>query len=382
VTSGLADSKDAPKQPEQPAESENYSVTIVRRRPAAPSGPRHLEVRTGTEVVQGLEFGRQANLLLLLNRDGQLRPLDVTRNATVQPISTPFEPSSHRELERALKKEFGAKFKTQRTAHYVICHNTTDAFAEETCKLVEDLYRAFTAYFGARGMGLSRPQFPMVAVAFADEAEFQKYADTEEGLQLNKVRGFYSPVTNRIYFFNSGTNSDRFSLARLQNLTTVIHEATHQIAFNTGCHRRYADTPSWLVEGLAMYFEAPEIDGKKIVWDGVGRLNQVRLRDFAEFRSKRRSADSIKSLVLNDQRFRTDSAALDAYAEAWALTYFLVNQRPAQYYKYIKSMIAKQSLQDDSDEQKLADFQAAFGRDLRQFDQSFLRYMDELNSKK
>ena len=37
---------------------------------------------------------------------------------------------------------------------------------------------------------------------------------------------------------------------------TIIHEATHQTAYNVGVHARFADQPRWLVEGLAMMFEA------------------------------------------------------------------------------------------------------------------------------
>ena len=40
---------------------------------------------------------------------------------------------------------------------------------------------------------------------------------------------------------------------------TVIHEATHQIAFNCGLHTRYADNPLWLTEGMALYFETPDL---------------------------------------------------------------------------------------------------------------------------
>src|SRR5439155_20506161 len=42
-------------------------------------------------------------------------------------------------------------------------------------------------------------------------------------------------------------------------VATIVHEATHQIAFNCGLQTRYADIPLWLCEGMAVYFEAPDL---------------------------------------------------------------------------------------------------------------------------
>ena len=36
-----------------------------------------------------------------------------------------------------------------------------------------------------------------------------------------------------------------------RNVATIIHEATHQLAYNSGMQRRYADNPMWVSEGLA-----------------------------------------------------------------------------------------------------------------------------------
>src|SRR5262249_26146628 len=153
-----------------------------------------------------------------------------------------------------------------------------ESFAREAADLIEDLYRSFTSYFGVRGMGLSKPQFPMVALIFNTESEFRNYMARSPGApRLSQVTGYYSVDTNRVAFFNAAGQGLAKSGARWQNLTTVIHEATHQIAFNSGCHRRSADNPVWLVEGLAMYFEAPQVQGKRLVWNEIGHLNKPRL---------------------------------------------------------------------------------------------------------
>jgi hypothetical protein len=343
-----------------------------------------LEVRTPERTWQGLDYGRLSNQLLLLTRDGQLQRFQLSRAVNVRGIDGEFQPVAQRVLEAELRMEFGSKFKTLRTPHYVICHNTADAFAQETGDLVEQLYRAFTAYFGGRGMGFSKPRFPMVILIFDDESQFREYiAQSPGSAELARLAGIYSVDTNRVALFNAaGRESKKYGNSRWHNLSTVIHEATHQIAFNSGCHQRYADNPVWLAEGIAMYFETPEMNGPKVSWNSVGSLNKPRIERFLTYRKKNRRPDSLKSLLTSDDRFHNEVSAADAYAESYALTYFLINQRMPQFLKYMKMMAAKPTLQQDTPEQRVADFQEAFGQNMRLLDASFLRYIDDLTGPK
>jgi hypothetical protein len=339
-----------------------------------------LEVQTAEGTWQGLHYGKFANQLLLLARDGQLQRFEIGSGVRVRELGEGFQPVTPRELEKELKKEFGTQFKTLRTPHYVLCYNTSEDYATETGELVEQLYRSFTAYFGGRGMGFAKPQFPMVVLIFDDEAGFRRYlASSPSTSNVTRVAGIYSVETNRIATYNAaGKESKKHGNTRWHNLSTVIHEATHQIAFNSGCHRRCADNPVWLVEGLAMYFETPEIQGSRIVWGTAGTLNQPRLDLFASFRKKKRAKDSLRSLVSTDDRFYSDGTAGDAYAESYAFTYFLVQQRMSQFLKYVRMMAAKPPLAQDTPERRLADFQEAFGQNLHLLEASFLRFVDEL----
>ena len=49
----------------------------------------------------------------------------------------------------------------------------------------------------------------------------------------------------------------------LRTVSTIVHEATHQIAFNCGLHTRLSDCPRWFSEGIAMYFETPDLRSAK-----------------------------------------------------------------------------------------------------------------------
>src|SRR5436190_8860041 len=69
---------------------------------------------------------------------------------------------------------------------------------------------------------------------------------------------------------------------------TMIHEATHQVAFNTGLHSRIGENPRWVVEGLATVFEAP---GVRNSGGGNGpartRINHERFMTFGDFSKSR-----------------------------------------------------------------------------------------------
>src|SRR5262245_8655813 len=168
------------------------------------NSPAVVEVKTADRELQGIDYGRMSNLMLLMTRDGQLQRFDLGHGVKVRTVTESFEPAAGRELEADLRQEFGNKFKTLRTLHYVICHDSSDAFAQETAELVEQLYRAFTAYFGGRGMGFSKPQFPLVVLIFDSEPEFREYlAHAPGSAGMGRVSGIYSIETNRVAMFNA-----------------------------------------------------------------------------------------------------------------------------------------------------------------------------------
>jgi hypothetical protein len=157
-----------------------------------------------------------------------------------------------------------------------------------------------------------------------------------------------------------------------RTVSTIVHEATHQIAFNVGLHARYSDCPRWFSEGIAMYFETPDLHSVK-GWAGVGAVNRPRLTQFQQSLAAR-PGDSLKTLLATDRRFRSPTGASDAYAEAWALTYFLLRQRPKEYVEYLTMLSAKQPLVQDGPARRLEEFEKYFGP-WKKLDNELVRYM-------
>ncbi len=124
-----------------------------------------------------------------------------------------------------------------------------------------------------------------------------------------------------------------------------------------------------------MYFETPDLRSPK-GWSGLGGVNQSRLERFRQYLDYR-PADSLETLIRDDRRFRDPKQALDTYAEAWALTHFLLQKHPKEYVSYLAMLSKKKALLEDGPERRVDQFRQAFG-ELRPLEAEFLRYMGKL----
>jgi hypothetical protein len=106
-------------------------------------------------------------------------------------------------------------------------------------------------------------------------------------------------------------------------------------------------------------------------WRGIGTVNRPRLD---RFRDSFRPGD-LEPLMLDDDRFRKADTSVDAYAGAWALTWFLMETRKQQFVRYLQSLSTKLPLSADSREQRLRDFTAAFGETPAEIEERLLRHM-------
>jgi hypothetical protein len=340
-----------------------------------------------TRVSGRLEVEAKDGGLLLLSADGELHAIQPDEIIRRTHDDEPFQPLPAEELGRKLLKKLPDGFKARSTAHYLICYNTSDAYAEWCGALFERLYRA------RKGFKLHEPEFPLVAIVFADRAAYAKYAEAELGPGAASIVGYYHMQTNRVTMYDlTGMESlrapgkSRGSAAQINQMlaqpaaeasvATIIHEATHQIAFNSGLQKRFADIPLWVSEGLAVYFETPDLQSAK-GWRNIGAVNRPRLDRFREYLTSR-NGNSLQTLSMDDQRFRDTRQALDAYAEAWALNYYLLRQKPREYVAYLKSLSEKPAMVYDGPETRLAEFQAAFGKDLSKLDAELLRTMQKV----
>ncbi len=306
--------------------------------------------------------------LLLEDRQGVLWPITASQTPVTESLEAPFTTMTADELTTSLQAEFGEGFEVVRTPHYLICTNAGIGYGEWCGQLFERLHTGFQKFWKDRLPGLEAPDRPLVAIAFATQKEYQAFQITDAGGVVGAAQGYYSARTNRMVLFDpspSGTGQNR-TAAEIQkealrnpgNIATVIHEAVHQLSFNIGLQTRYADNPVWFSEGLAMYFETPDLEARS-GWRTIGQINPVRL-DRYRVLARQRSPE-IRSLLSTDDRFRDPQLAVDAYAEAWALHFFLIRTQKEKYNNYLGQLTAKPPMKWDTPAQRIADFESAFG---------------------
>jgi Protein of unknown function (DUF1570) len=359
-----------------------------------PSADRVEEVQFFHNGRRQTETGRiisepQDGGLLLQTPDGMLWSIERRDLFSRRLLEMPFTPLTADELGERLVAQMPPGFRIYTTPHYVVCYNTSREYAQWTSSLLERLYKAFTSYWKQKGLDVREPEFPLPVLVFADRSSYDAAAREDLPGGTGSIVGFYSLRSNRTNMFDltgaeavRGAGARRGSMKEITQLlsqpaavplvATVVHEATHQIAFNCGLQTRYADIPLWQCEGMAVYFEAPDLASTR-GWRGIGKVNYPRLETFRR-NLPRWNDRSLPSLLADSRRFRDPRTASDAYADAWALNYYLIKYRPDAYAGYLKMLAEKRPLVEDDSQTRLAEFREHFG-DLRSLEQDFLKQM-------
>ena len=125
-----------------------------------------------------------------------------------------------------------------------------------------------------------------------------------------------------------------------------------------------------------MFFETPDRRNPR-AWRAVGSVNQVNLRRWMQY-FPRRPNDSLVTLLADDMRYRNPSEATAAYAEGWALTYFLIKTKRKEYVKYLRLLSEGKYLAEKTKRQRIDDFEECFEMTVEQTNRAFLSYMRRL----
>ncbi len=340
-------------------------------RPVAAADGVVVRLRIHNEWLEGQALAASTRSVQLLTRDGFLREIDPKLARDYRRLPGPFRGYQPNEMRSRLQKEFGKRFQVSGTGHYLVVHpvGQRDLWARR----FEELYRSFHHYFGTRGFRPQPPQFPLVAVVFPDRNEFLQYARSTGARLPSQAIGYYSPISNRILLYD--LTAGRSSANWYQNAETIIHEATHQTAYNTGIHARYAPPPRWVAEGLATMFEARGVWDAPHYRDRRTRINRRMLAAFQRY-AKTRPRGSLKEFLSSDRLFSSDPQS--AYAEAWALTFYLSETQPQKYIRYLKRTATRTPFTRYTAGDRWSDFAAVFGRNLDLFEAHYLRFISQL----
>jgi len=309
----------------------------------------------------------------VLQRDGQMVKFDSADAADYEKTSGTFRAYDYATMRGALMSEFGNQFEVSGAGQYLVVHPAGER--NKWASRFASLYRSFMYYFGQRGFTPAPPAFPLVAVVFRNRQQFVQYSLRSGNAVRGTVLGYYSPMTNRILMYDITAGDPRKESQWAVTAETIIHEAAHQTAFNTGIHGRFAEQPRWVVEGLGTLFEARGVWNARQHPEQQDRVNVYRRKAFRKYAANWRRG-LLAELVSSDRMFKQNADA--AYAIAWATTFYLSETSPRRYTAYLKKVASRPVFTVYNSPQRLADFQQAFGNDLNLLEANMLRYMKKI----
>ena len=336
--------------------------------------------------------------------------------------TVPVSASVEKEMREFVKR---SNMKFTRSRHFALLHDTPDevdpiykmSVAEHRLKLLEQVYDSFYMKYALEGYPLRVPKEPLRVVLFNDHANYLAFVKLLSPT-LKNAAGFYSPKENIAIFYRQksdaafeGANElvkilktirEKARRERSQGsgeiirfaktlellvdisgedleIEVVTHEATHQLAANSGLLDREKFMVRWAHEGLASYFESP----KEATWAGLGAVNEQRLGYYRIL--ERDPVHSSIEFVVTDRIFdyaATNSSTLAAYGQAWALTHFLMEEHLAELLEFYKRM-AVDTLETPHDDawraKTLSTFKDCFG-DLNRLESQWRAYMRGLRT--
>jgi hypothetical protein len=296
------------------------------------SRPPLLQLRTQTaQQFVGLPIHWSDFDAVLLEPSGRMHHLSQSDIASHKLLERQFQPQSTIEASHLLQQELGTSFEVLIQGPYVVA--APKNHATRWRDRFQSLLAGYVRYFEVRGWPLRQPDFPLVVIVLPNRNAFQRYFARESAHTSSNVVGSYFPKSNRCVLYElDGAVGVDWS----ETEATIVHEAVHQIAFNTGVHERLAENPLWLVEGFATMFEQPAVYDSRVNHSNlesrmlVSKVQQIQpiLREPGALESR------LRSMIESDSIFQQEP--LPAYTVAWALTFYLSERMPKEFAAYLK----------------------------------------------
>lgn len=308
--------------------------------------------------------------VLLEQRSGRLQMINGPMIAERSETEVDFQRMNDDEMGSYLTSMTGAEFHISQTDHYIICANTSEAYAEYVGRLLERVYEQYAEFTTQLKAPFSPPPEKLPVIILGSVSEFQEFAKLQHPeTTFEDTPGYYSIRENQVLLQDLTRDQSlkapaiRKKLAEQPlQLATIVHEAIHQLAFNTGLQVRMADNPVWISEGLATYFEQVAVRSPQL-WTKPGLVNARHHAEFTRTAKGESLSIPLEELMSGEQTFLDATSVATAYAESWALVYYLHKENPDGLGVYLNSLSRLQPIQRVSPEMRLAVFREAIGEE-------------------
>ena len=104
---------------------------------------------------------------------------------------------------------------------------------------------------------------------------------------------------------------------------------------------------------------------------------RARLNDFKRYAKSRRPKDAIAQLITSDRYFQSDPYG--AYAEAWMLTFYLVETQSGKFSRYLQRTSTRPNFSPYRGPDRLKDFTDIFGDNLALLNSRMIKFIVKLD---
>jgi len=282
-------------------------------------------------------------------------------------------------------------FKNYETRRFVVLSNASPKWTRTQLGRLERTAHQLERF--ARRLDL-RPQplgHKLVCVLFADRDEYRLFASAHDEVTDTWIAGYYAPRSDRVVFYHAEANPSvveaRAALAEMNadidsldraalrarklgqadrakqiqthrrryehhvraegrridafaeevGLATTVHEAVHQLLFNTGIQTSAVQSPFWISEGLATAFETSSTQGAF----GPDHEYEPRRGVFDDMLAAEALID-LRMLVSWTELPTDDADVVQiAYHESYALVTWMSRFRRSELREYIHALRAE-----------------------------------------
>jgi hypothetical protein len=326
----------------------------------------------GEVVVEAQDGG-----IMLRATDGRIWMIQPDEIKSRKSDSVPFKSMDVNTLgKRVIQSMPGSagNFRVLKSNGYLVVYNTSPAYAGWVKGVYMRLTVAFKNFWKNKGVELQKPDVPLCIVIFKNKQEFDAYSRATLGSVQGNALAYYNMQSNQVVMYDltgiaqlGGKRiSSTVQLGKILRqpaagpmVATIVHEAVHQISYNSGLQKRFGPYPFWLNEGLAMFFEVPDLKSKR-GWHGIGKINHVRL-DQVKQMIRGDATEFFNAILKRDDRFREADQLLNSYAESWALSFYLIHRKPKEYVGYLQEINSMPPLSELDENERMKLFAKHFG---------------------
>lgn len=343
-------------------DSDVTSASLIRVQLQA--SPESAEV-TGRIVIEAADGG-----LLLEERNRRLRLIPSSEIASRTETGQQFLPMNAQERAQDLLAQAPAGFEVIETDHYLICSDSAEEYVRFCGKLLERVYHEYFEFAEKLGEHVKEPGEKLSVLIFTSETGFTEFAKKQHPeTSFDDTPGYYSVRENLTLLMDLTRDRGLRSASAIQKrlsaqplqVATMVHEAVHQLAFNSGLQVRMADNPVWFSEGLALYFE-PLTPASSTLWTAPGKLNGRHHPVFLQAVRTGSPQISLNDLTGSDIAFTDPATVATAYAESWALAAYLFRAEQPGMKKFLTTLASRSPLRQLAPEERIREFRTSFGK--------------------